>query len=94
MLIIVRVSTCGWWWGSGRCLLIIVVVDAHGVGCGDGLWMLFAGGEDGDGCLPPFVSLRCVLASTVGRGWWVLAPVHVGLLHARVHCWQGMHKYL
>ena len=75
-LIITCVSTCGWWWGSSCCLLIVVVVGTHGVGCGDGLWMLHR-----------------VLASTLGRGWWVLATIRVALLHAHIRYWQGMHKY-
>ena len=45
----------------------------------------------GDGRLPLFALPGCVLAFTVGRGWWVLvlalALVHVAWLHAPVRRW-------
>ena len=46
---------------------------------------------NGGGCLPPFVSLCCVLAFTVCRGWWwALAPIHHTLLCVPILCWWGM----
>ena len=47
--------------------------------------------EGDGGCSPSFVSLRCVLAFAVGREWWwVLGPVRLTSLRARVLCWWGM----
>ena len=46
---------------------------------------------DGGGCSPLFVSLRCMLAFAICRGWWwALTPVRRTSLHVRVLCWWGM----
>ena len=47
--------------------------------------------EGDGGCLPSFVSLRCVLMFAVGREWWwALGPICLALLCAHVLCWWGM----
>ena len=47
--------------------------------------------EGDGGCSPSFVSLRCVLVFAVGREWWwVLGPVRLASLCARILCWWGM----